>query len=382
MKKYNVFLLLSLIALGFASCAKDSKDFDNRLYLNESAAVTEVLVKPGMAALSRTLNVGIPQPAATAVNATVGADMAALTTFKQNYHNSEAQPLPAENFELAGGELSIPAGNVKSTDVSLTFDNLGDLDRETVYVLPVSITTSSVEVLSTKRTMYYVFRGAALINVVADFEDNWLTVDWSNPNVVNNLSQMTMEALLYIRNTDNMISTVMGREGNFLIRLGDAGFPNNQIQIATSSGNFPSGDANKGLPKNEWVHIALTYDSADGSMKIYVNGNLQSEGTKNVGTVDMGVTGDRGFYIGYSYDSNRCLAGDMAEVRIWNVVRTQDQIASHFYDVDPSSEGLVAYWKIQDNNPFTVLDYSGNGNNAVAAEPLKWRSVSLPEPGK
>ena len=55
-----------------------------------------------------------------------------------------------------------------------------------------------------------------------------------------------MEALIRARNFDRKISTVMGIEGYFLIRIGDAGFPPNQIQIATSDGNFPNADSNKG----------------------------------------------------------------------------------------------------------------------------------------
>lgn len=42
---------------------------------------------------------------------------------------------------------------------------------------------------------YYVFKGAALINKVANINKNNVYVDWVNPNVVQNMKTMTAEAL-------------------------------------------------------------------------------------------------------------------------------------------------------------------------------------------
>ena len=133
----------------------------------------------------------------------------------------------------------------------------------------------------------------------------------------------------------------------------------------------------RGLPTNEWVHIALTFDALTYEYNIYVNGKVQSTGThKNIGLVNLGVSG---FYIGRSYDDNRSLDGNISECRIWNKIRTKDEIANNFYAVDPASEGLVAYWKFNEGAGSIVTDYSGNGNNAVANSTLKWTEVSLPE---
>ena len=60
-------------------------------------------------------------------------------------------------------------------------------------------------------------------------------------------------------------------------------------------------------------------------------------------------------------------------------MRTQEEIASHVYEVDPASEGLVAYWKFDEGTGDTIRDQTGNGNNGTADSPLKWTEVSLPE---
>lgn len=52
----------------------------------------------------------------------------------------------------------------------------------------------------------------------------------------------------------------------------------------------------------------------------------------------------RCFWIGYSYNNERWLDADIAEVRIWNRVLSEEEINAkdHAYEVDPNSEGLVA----------------------------------------
>lgn len=60
-------------------------------------------------------------------------------------------------------------------------------------------------------------------------------------------------------------------------------------------------------------------------------------------------------------------------------MRTQEEIASNVYEVDPASEGLVAYWKCDEGAGDTIRDHTGNGNNGTANSALKWNSVSLPE---
>lgn len=47
--------------------------------------------------------------------------------------------------------------------------------------------------------------------------------------------------------------------------------------------------------------------------------------------------------------------------------------------MDPKSEGLVAYWKFNEGSGSTVVDRTGNGNDAVAKNPIKWVKMTLPE---
>lgn len=71
----------------------------------------------------------------------------------------------------------------------------------------------------------------------------------------------------------------------------------------------------------------------------------------------------------------------MSEVRIWNRALSQDEInlENHFWYVDPDSDGLVAYWKFNEQTgAMTVKDWSGYGNDMQLHAPLKSIRVSLP----
>lgn len=378
MKTKYINGLLALVAVLFVACQSSDENFENKAYINASSMRSELIVKGNTQELVKTLNVSLAKPETKDVSVFFSIEPSLVATYNQKF-NEQAEMLPDSCYKLEEAMVQIPAGSVKSDDVHLTFSKLDSVRDSRVFVLPVKISAGDVALLNSQNTYYYVFKAGALINVVADIENNFLSVKWNNPGVVNSLSQLTMEALIRARDFDRKISTVMGIEGYFLIRIGDAGFPPNQIQIATSRGNFPDADSNKGLPTNKWVHIALTYDSTTGEMVVYVDGKEQSRGIKNVGKVNLASGGSNPFLIGYSYAPNRFLAGEISECRIWNKVRTQEEIAKNIYGVSPKSEGLVTYWKFDEESALLVKDVTGNGNDATANKALKWTAVSLPE---
>jgi len=380
MKQYILYPVLLFMIL-LASCQKDEESFDNKVFIEAPSNVGDILLKGNTNDLVRKIQVAIPKPNSVDVSVVYDIDESLVSVYNKAYYDN-AIILPAENYELEDNSVEIAVGNVLSKETSLIFKNLKNLDREIVYVLPVTIASANIEILNSARTFYYVFKGAALINVVGDIEENYLTVNWTKPEVCENMNQLTMEVLVRIKNYDRMISTVMGIEGGLLMRLGDAGFPSNQIQVATTSGNFPDGDTKKGLPTDEWVHIALTYDSSNGEMIVYVNGAKQSEAIKSLGAINLAKGGVDGFCIGRSYADDRYLAGEISECRIWNVVRSAEEIAANPYYVDNSSDGLVAYWKFDDESALSIEDHTGNGNNAVANKTMRWSPVSLPEASK
>ena len=305
-------------------------------------------------------------------------------------YGTDAVELPSDMCVIESPEATIDAGATRSNAVTVSFVNLETLNRDLTYVMPVEVTdVQGIGVLASKNTTYFVFKGASLINVVADIAQNYLPITWTSTDLVRNMSAITVEALIRVRDFGTVdglkgeaMSTIFGIEGTFLVRIGDSGFPQNQVQLVNPGGNFPDGNSALGLPTNEWVHVAVVYDTTTGDRIIYTNGEEIAHDQKASGTIDISETGEDGCYIGRAYNDERWLEGEIAELRIWNVQRTQEEIASHIYQVDPeTAEGLVAYWKFDEGAGRNIHDYSGNGNDIVANSDLTWTEVALPESG-
>lgn len=386
LNKLNI-ALFALVIFALGGCeSKDiyDNDFENKLFITgQSSFNNDIVIKAGVSEYTREITVGLAKKASQEIDVIFAAAPKLLDHYRQAYYAPEAELLLSEYYTIPVDKVQIKVGSVKSSPINIEFVDIDKLDRETIYVLPVTMqTVTGIEVLESARTMYYAFKAGALINVVADIEKNSCSVNWVNPAVVSSMTTITMEALVRARyftrsGAEANILSIMGIEGGYLIRCGDANEPG-QIQIATSSGNFPAKNAEKILDLDKWVHIALTHDLVGGDYVIYINGVAQSEGNKRFGTLNLARND---FYIGRSWNDNRWWPGEISEVRIWNRILTSEQIneTNHFYTVNPAAEGLVSYWKFDEGVGESIKDKTANGNNLTATKTLKWTSITLPE---
>lgn len=374
---YKYIFLYTMLAMFVVSCQND-ETFDNKVYnVLSQGPVTTTMVKAGVSELTQTVQAAVPSQVDRDVTITYKVDESKVAIYNKSFYD-EAVMLPAEFYEMPESQVTIFKNSAQSTPLKIQFKQLNLLDRELTYVLPVTIaSTNGLDILESARNKFFVFKAGALVNVVGKITENHLSINWKNKEPFKSLSTFTMEALVRVQNFDRQISTIMGIEGVFLLRCGDSSYPSNQLQVSVGRDFFPGADNKKGLPTNKWTHIAVTYDAAKG-LKIYIDGQLQSEGAdKKYGPINLSPSINE-FYIGKSWDDNRYLAGDICECRIWNVVRTREEIANNFYFVNPSSAGLIAYWKFDEGNGSVVKDHTANGNDAAANSAMQWVPVELP----
>lgn len=376
--------LLALSAVTFTACEHDDltqHHFENQLYITTEPVTDDLLIKADVTEASRKISVRTALPVSTDVSATLEAFPELANRYNLIY-NDTAVALPAEHYEIPVKEFSIKSGDITTDDIEILFHNTNSLKADQRYVLPVKITSEQgIGVLESKRTAYFVFKGAALINVVANIKEMYFPVTWSSEaqNAVKHLSTVTVEALVRSKDweagRDNALSTVFGIEGNFLVRIGDADRPRDQLQLATSNGNWPAPNAAPGLPVDEWIHIAVVWDATTGERIYYQNGKQVAAGTGAAGTVDL----DNNCFVGKAYDDSRWFPGEISELRVWNVQRTAEQIEQHIYQVDPATEGLLAYWKFNEGSGNIIKDHSSFKSDitAVGGVPT-WIPVELP----
>lgn len=101
-----------------------------------------------------------------------------------------------------------------------------------------------------------------------------------------------------------------------------------------------------------WVHIATTYDSVKSRANYYINGNLSEWAaltTTGVAIHEPLFPSEHPLTFGCVNNFGLFFRGVIDEVRIWNVVRTPQEISAHFNRViDPVTPGLVGYWQFEE----------------------------------
>jgi hypothetical protein len=86
------------------------------------------------------------------------------------------------------------------------------------------------------------------------------------------------------------------------------------------------------LSVNTWTHILATYSSGTQEMNLYVSGVLVASGTATSPSEYSGVWrfgGGTPSWVGVAFES-QYLAGDIAEIRIYDMVLTPTQVLENF----------------------------------------------------
>ncbi len=381
MKQYKyIFTLLIAFAILFNGC-KDADiekehHFDNSLYVTTKAVTDDLLIKPEITSASREITYRIAQPASNDVVIEFEANPSLNAAYNLIYSDN-AFALGEEYYSLSVNKTTIKKGDVSSENIIINFHNTDKLNNTKRYVLPITITNASnINVLDSKRTVYFVFKGAALINVVADISKMYFPINWTSN--VEEMSIITVEALVrssdWVAGRDNALSSIFGIEGVFLVRVGDGDRPRDQVQVVAPGGNFPGPNAVAGLPVNEWVHIAVVYNSITKERLLYKDGIL----VYGDESANSPISLTSSCYIGRSWDDSRWLPGEISEVRIWNIARSAAEIAENSYGINPKTEGLVSYWKFNEGAGSDIKDYTENGNNISAKGGVtSWVNVEL-----
>ncbi|KPA13717.1 hypothetical protein MHK_006076, partial [Candidatus Magnetomorum sp. HK-1] len=133
---------------------------------------------------------------------------------------------------------------------------------------------------------------------------------------------------------------------------------NNQIEVDLSTTIGPS--STKTVTDGLWHHIAVVHDSSN--FQIYVDGIPDGNATLALPDIQAGEA-----KIGYPLPSNGAewiYDGEMDEIKIWNIARSQSQIQSTINEkLEGNESGLVAYYPFDHVNNNILSDISASANN-------------------
>ncbi len=213
-------------------------------------------------------------------------------------------------------------------------------------------------------------------------------VEMSDSEALNDIgSQVTMEAwikptafpnewIAIIHKADERVDNFGNR--SYVLMLNSQGFiqlasaPSKQGQIEIQS---PSGL----ISLDNWYHIAGVVDAENGVMRIFVNG---AEVARGDFAGDIHVS-KLPLWVGWTHDSSpqsASFAGQMDEVRIWNIARTQEEIRETIHSHLTGSEPrLVGYWQFNDRSDM-VTDSSPNQIHGKLIGDARIMEAEFPRP--
>ena len=110
----------------------------------------------------------------------------------------------------------------------------------------------------------------------------------------------------------------------------------------------------------KWYHLAGTYNGS--KLTVYLNGaKIKSQAARGMINID-----DSDLYLGRGdpqYSMGEYFHGELDEIRIWNVARTQQEIKSTIISsLAGKEDGLVAYWNFDDG---TAKDLSSDHKSSL-----------------
>jgi hypothetical protein len=147
----------------------------------------------------------------------------------------------------------------------------------------------------------------------------------------------------------------------------------NNLDFGTSGLSSQDMQGSVNVNDGNWHFVAAVYDGS--SKTLYVDGRVDAESA---------VTGTLGadsspLYIGENADNTgRTFHGSMDEIRLWKVVRTEQQIRTDmFATTSGAQDGLLDYWQFNEGSGSTSAD-SVSGNNATINGSLSWVTSDAP----
>ena len=398
MKKY--ILLLSAAALCLAACTQKADHFD---YGQEIALITGTDASPiskdqilaDEIPISYNFSVSLTGVTQEDVQVHIAYDSLAVVRYnalnKTNY-----AAVPRNTFVINDEFVTIKKGTATSPMTSVTLRDNSFIQEGVNYVIPLAVAYmdgGKADILDASKNLFIKI-GKTMETFSLDIPGIGVYSTHSL-GAGYNLNTWTLEIKAHpynmkSRGNDQLCRFCCWNEdggGQVLLRFNENGKPWKTLDIVAPSGRYVTGStgdpATGSFEQNQWYMISIVWDGSN--MSVYINGEKDTP-TENSVSGNQGFNLNR-FEIGMSwggYGSSQSYTGRMAEMRIWNIARSASDIASTQCSVDPKSEGLVGYWKMNEGEGHIFHDsVAGNDMDWDKSERQKDENnyVTTPEAG-
>ncbi|MBL9126433.1 MAG: DUF3466 family protein, partial [Verrucomicrobiales bacterium] len=136
------------------------------------------------------------------------------------------------------------------------------------------------------------------------------------------------------------------------------------------------------LPIDTWTHVATTYDG--DIYEVFLNGIRAGSANVDRFNLSPDLATPAHLALGRSYFNNELhFRGQVDELRLWNRALTAREILARFRTprtgdvaVDPADNGLLVYWRLDENHGTTAFDSAplGGRQNGTLLNGASWRT--------
>ena len=366
MKTIKNITAILLMALSLAACNSEGDKFD---YGKVGLLITGTEQVP----VQRFTVDELPSTYAVTVKATrrtasdvivrLAIDTALVRTYNAQ-HGTAFYAVPLSSVKLENNEVTIRQGEALSTTAQVKVVSTDDFIEGATYVIPVTIQQvigDGGEVIESSRTLLLQISRIISFYSLENNQNASSNYIFPDEKMVN-LSNYTIEFKVFSYRFGKVgdIKRVLAIEGKNeeeanMFRFGENGSAGGDIlQWVLPGGRCFSSTHFK---TNRWYLVSCTYDGA--TFKMYVDGveDAQASGSGK-------VTPFQRFELGMSwgnYRNSQFYQGRLCEVRVWDRALTASEIAMGFAGVNAHSDGLVAYWKMNEGEGHIFHDATGHG---------------------
>ena len=382
MKKY-IFLTI-VAALGLMACNKADKfQYGKEIALitgTDASPIAKDQILADQIPISYNYSVSITGPAKEDMKVHIQYDSLALV--KYNAANKTSYVNVPRNVVGVNDEyVTIAKGSATSSMTSVTMLDNSFIQEGVIYVIPLSVAYlengGGTQILEASKSLF-IKVGKTMESFSLDIPGTGVYSTYDLGAGKYNLDTWTLEIKAHpynmkSRGADQLCRLACWNEdggGQVLLRFNENGKPWKTLDIVSVNGRYVTGATGEGdnavgaFEPNAWYMISIVWNGND--LSVYINGEKDTP-WQNTISGSQAFNLNR-FEIGMSwggYGSAQSYTGRMAEMRIWNIARSQSDIASTLCSVDATSEGLLGYWKMNEGEGHIFHD-------SVAGNDMDW----------
>lgn len=363
---FSKLLLSCTAACAMLLTACNDAEYDvleNQAYIAQTNTNGNTATKltVGNDAVSTELNVRVSSPVKSASKFNIAVDEAALAQYNK-LNSTSYEVLPADQYTLSSTETTVNAGESTSAPVTLSVKPFSAALKASgkKYAVPLKITSADgASVLPSGSTIVYlldqvIFQAVPTLNAynygVMTLRQSYALTAWTVEMNIN-MEKLGKQVGEWNNQAIFSGSASEGKDGEIYIRFGDAPIEGNRLQIKTQGSQMNS---NMLFNDATWYHLAFVCTGT--KLYLYVNGVLDNSmdlGGKVVNIDNMSIASS-----GSWFRTN----AQYSELRFWTKARSQAEIANNMYVIDPQTDGLEAYWKMDEGEGDEFRDATGHGN--------------------